>query len=213
MTSVAENLAAVRERLGEATLIAVSKTQEIKVIREALAGGQRVFGENRVQEARLKFPALRLEYPDIELHLVGALQTNKARDAVELFDVIQTLDRPELAEALARAISKTGQSPRLYIEINVGLEPQKAGIAPDKAEAFLFFCRDVCKLSITGLMCIPPEGRDPRPYFCSMRETAAQLSLPHLSMGMSADFEIAIACGATEVRVGTALFGERKNDP
>jgi PLP dependent protein len=213
MTSIASNLAAIRERLGEATLIAVSKTQGIEIIRETLAAGQRVFGENRVQEAQKKFPPLRQDYPDIDLHLIGALQTNKVRSAVDLFDVIETLDRPELAEALAKEMPKTDRSPRLYIEVNIGLEAQKAGIAPDKVEAFLAYCRDVCKLSVTGLMCLPPLGQNPRPYFNSMRELAFRLSLPHLSMGMSADYEIAIACGATEVRIGTALFGERAGRP
>jgi PLP dependent protein len=207
--TIASNLAALRKQLGKTTLIAVSKTQDIAAIREALAAGQRVFGENRVQEARKKFPPLRQEHPDIELHLIGALQTNKAQDAVELFDVIETLDRHELAEALAKAMQKTGRSPRLYIEVNIGSEAQKSGIAPDKVEAFRAFCRDVYKLSVTGLMCLPPVERDPKPYFCALRDLAALLSLPHLSMGMSADFEAALACGATEVRLGTAIFGER----
>jgi hypothetical protein len=210
MTSLASNLAAARERLKGATLIAVTKTQNVEVIREVLEAGQRVFGENRVQEALRKFPQLRREYPDIELHLIGPLQTNKAGAAVEFFNVIQTLDRPELAEALALAMHKTGRTPRLYIEINIGLEPQKSGVLPDKAEAFLAACRNVYKLSVSGLMCIPPHDQNPRPYFCSMREIASRLSLPYLSMGMSADFETAIACGATEVRLGTALFGVRK---
>ncbi|MFA4994425.1 MAG: YggS family pyridoxal phosphate-dependent enzyme [Bdellovibrionales bacterium] len=212
MTSIASNLAFARERLKGATLIAVSKTKSIEAVREALAAGQRLFGENRVQEAQTKFPLLRKDYPDIELHLIGPLQTNKVRAAVALFDVIETLDRPELAEALAKAIRKTGRTPRLYIEINIGLEPQKSGIAPDKAEAFLASCRDVYGLSVSGLMCIPPEGQNPRPYFYAMRDLAQRLSLPHLSMGMSADFETAIACGATEVRIGTALFGKREKN-
>lgn len=164
MTSVAANIAAARARLGSAALIAVTKTQGIETIRKALDAGQRAFGENRVQEAQQKFPALRKEYPDIELHLIGPLQTNKARDAVELFDVIETLDRPELAEALAKAIRKTGKAPRLYIEVNIGLEPQKSGIEPDKAAAFLAVCRDTYGLSISGLMCIPPQNNNPRPF-------------------------------------------------
>ncbi len=210
MTSVAANIAAARERLQGKTLIAVTKNQSVEAVREALAAGQRVFGENRVQEAQKKFADLRVAFPDIELHLIGPLQTNKAKDAVEFFDVIQTLDRPELAEALAKAMRKTGKTPRLYIEVNIGLEPQKSGIAPDKAEAFLTLCRDAYKLSVSGLMCIPPQGKNPKPYFCALRDLAENLSLPHVSMGMSADFETAIACGATEVRIGTALFGERK---
>jgi PLP dependent protein len=209
MSSIASNLAAIRERAKGATLIAVSKTHSIGAIREALAAGQRVFGENRVQEAQEKFPLVREEYPDIELHLIGALQTNKAQDAVELFDVIQTLDRPALADALAKAMLKTGRHPRLYIEVNIGCEPQKSGIAPDQIDSFLAYCRDVCKLSIAGLMCIPPMERDPRPYFRAMRSLTDRMALPHLSMGMSADFEAAIECGATEVRVGTAIFGAR----
>jgi uncharacterized pyridoxal phosphate-containing UPF0001 family protein len=137
MTSIGSNIAALRERLGGVTLIAVSKTQSVEAVREALETGQRIFGENRVQEAQGKFPALRREYPDIDLHLIGPLQTNKARQAVELFDVIETLDRPQLADALAKAMRQTGKTPRLYIEVNIGLEPQKAGIAPDKVESFL----------------------------------------------------------------------------
>ncbi len=209
MTSIAATIAAVRERLKGAELIAVTKTQSAEVIREALAAGQRVFGENRVQEAQKKFPALRKEFPDIKLHLIGPLQTNKAKDAIELFDVIETLDRPELAEAIAKAIRKTGKTPQLYIEVNIGLEPQKSGIAPDDVGAFLALCRNTYGLSVSGLMCIPPINKNPRPYFCAMRDLAKRLALPHLSMGMSADFEIAVACGATEVRLGMALFGER----
>jgi PLP dependent protein len=212
MTSIADNIATARARLKGAELIAVSKTQSIDAIREALKAGQRAFGENRVQEAQKKFPALRQEYPDIDLHLIGPLQTNKAKDAVELFDVIETLDRPELAEALAKAMRKTGRTPRLYIEVNIGREPQKSGVAPDKAEAFLAACRDVYGLRVSGLMCIPPDGKNPRPYFSAMRDLARHLSLPHLSMGMSADFETAAACGATEVRLGTALFGVRQKN-
>jgi len=177
MTALGDNIAALRKRLGSASLIAVSKTQSIEAVREALEAGQRVFGENRVQEAQGKFPALLRKYPDMELHLIGALQTNKARQAVELFDVIQTLDRPQLAEALAEAMRKTVKTPDLYIEVNIGNEPQKAGIAPDKTESFLAACRDVYKLSVTGLMCIPPEGGDPRPYFRAMRGLADRFDI------------------------------------
>ncbi|MDD3370329.1 MAG: YggS family pyridoxal phosphate-dependent enzyme [Alphaproteobacteria bacterium] len=207
--SIAENLSRIRAHLGKATLIAVSKTQSAEAVREALAAGQRIFGENRVQEAQAKFPPLRGDFPDLELHLIGALQTNKAADAVALFDVIQTLDRPKLADAVAKAIQKTGKRPRFYIEINIGREPQKAGIAPEDAEDFLAYCRTACQLDIAGLMCIPPEEQDPAPYFKELRALATRLGLPHISMGMSADYETAIACGATEVRVGTALFGKR----
>lgn len=205
---IKENLAAIHKRAAGATLIAVSKTFGVECVREALDAGQRVFGENRVQEAKSKFADLRAEYSDIELHMIGALQSNKAVDAVELFDVIQTLDRPSLAEALAKAVIKTGRHPRLYMEINIGEEPQKAGIAPDKAEDFLNYCRGI-GLQVSGLMCIPPQDKDPTPFFLRMRELKDGLSLPHLSMGMSADFEAAINCGATEVRVGSAIFGSR----
>ncbi len=213
MSVIADNLAQIRARAKTATLIAVSKTRNVEEIREALEAGQRVFGENRVQEAQAKFPALRTAYPDIELHLIGALQTNKAQAAVELFDVIQTLDRRPLADAVAKAIRKTGRAPSLYIEINIANEPQKAGILPEELEAFITYCREKCGLSITGLMCIPPHDLDPAPFFRLMRVMADTFALPHLSMGMSGDFETAIECGATEVRVGTAIFGERAYPP
>jgi pyridoxal phosphate enzyme (YggS family) len=209
MTDISGNLAHVRARVGSARLIAVSKTQGVEAIEQALQAGQRVFGENRVQEAETKFPTLRARYPDIELHLIGPLQTNKAADAVALFDVIQTLDRPRLAETLALAIAKTGRAPRLFIEINIGHEPQKAGIEPETLNEFLIYCRNRCQLKITGLMCIPPQGQDPRRHFTVMRELAKKFTLPRLSMGMSADYEIAVECGATEVRVGSAIFGPR----
>lgn len=209
MTLIADNLDLIRQKLGRASLIAVSKTQSAETIRAALNAEQRLFGENRVQEAQKKFPLLRQDFPDIELHLIGPLQTNKAADAIALFDVIQTLDRPSLAEVLAREIRKAGKPPRLYIEVNIGQEPQKAGIAPEDTEKFLSLCRNEYGLLISGLMCIPPEGKEPRPYFEALRKLANQLALPHLSMGMSADFEAAIACGATEVRIGTAIFGHR----
>jgi PLP dependent protein len=213
MTSLAENLASIRKETKNCTLIAVSKTYSVEQIEEALSAGQRSFGENRVQEAQLKFLPLRTRYPDIELHLIGALQTNKAQAAVDLFDVIQTLDRPSLAEALSKAIHKTQRKIRLYIEINIGNEPQKAGISANEAESFLTYCRTVCDLSISGLMCIPPLEADPQPLFRHMRDLANKLALPHLSMGMSADYKTAIECGATEVRVGTALFGKRTQKP
>jgi pyridoxal phosphate enzyme (YggS family) len=209
MTVIANRLAKIRSQLNATMLIAVSKTQSVEAIIEALQAGQRVFGENRVQEAQQKFPPLRTAYPGIELHLIGPLQTNKALDAVELFDVIQTLDRRNLAEVIAHAIQKTGRNPRLYVEINIGREPQKAGIAPEALDEFLAICRDTCGLSITGLMCIPPQDQDPRPHFQTMRALADQYTLPHLSMGMSADYKTAIECGATEVRIGTAIFGDR----
>jgi pyridoxal phosphate enzyme (YggS family) len=222
---IANNFSAIRQRIGAAAqaagrkpqdvrLIAVSKMQDIDAIRAAMAAGQLVFGENRVQEAKRKFAPLREEAgsgqgPELELHLIGPLQTNKADDAVKLFDVIQTLDRPELAKALAKSIGKIGRTPKLYIEVNIGNEPQKAGIAPDALPEFLDYCVQECGLTISGLMCIPPQGGDAAPYFRELKNYADQFSLPHISMGMSADFEIAIACGATEVRIGTALFGNR----
>jgi pyridoxal phosphate enzyme (YggS family) len=206
---IAENLAQIRNAVGSTKLIAVSKTQPMAVVRAALDAGQRVFGENRVQEAGEKFPALRAEYLDIELHLIGPLQSNKARDAVALFDVIQTLDRLSLAKALAKAIDKTGRRPKLYIEVNIGRESQKAGIAPDEVADFLHICRVRYGLMISGLMCIPPNGQDPVPFFTAMRDLADLYDLPNLSMGMSGDYRQAIACGATEVRIGSAIFGAR----
>ena len=209
MSVIADNLAHVRAHAGDAKVIAVSKMQTIEAIRSALIAGQRVFGENRVQEAKTKFSVLRSAFSDIELHLIGPLQTNKAEAAVELFDVIQTLDRPQLAQALASAIRKTGRHPLLYVEVNIGAEPQKSGVAPEALEEFLSYCRDVCALKISGVMCIPPQGKDPRPFFLHMRELAMQFRLHHLSMGMSADYETAIRLGATHVRVGSAIFGTR----
>lgn len=218
--AIAANLARLRERIAEAvaranrpagsvTLVAVSKTHPAEAVRAALAAGQTVFGENRVQEAAAKFPPLRAEHPDLRLHLIGALQTNKAREAVRLADVIESLDRPRLAAALAEAMRKEGRRPALLVEVNTGDEPQKAGIPRAEAETFLRACRDEYGLEVSGLMCIPPAGEDPRPHFEYLAALAAKHGLPTLSMGMSADFEIAIACGATHVRVGTAIFGAR----
>jgi pyridoxal phosphate enzyme (YggS family) len=194
---------------GNIKLVAVSKGKSEKDVRAAMAAGHTVFGENRVQEAKSKFAPLRRLCPALELHLIGPLQTNKTEDAVELFDAIDTLDRPKLAEALAAAIKKIGHAPKLCVEINIGLEPQKSGIAPGELERFLHFCRVSCGLVVDGLMCIPPHGEDPVPYFMQLRELAKQHNLPRLSMGMSADFEKAIGFGATEVRVGTLIFGAR----
>lgn len=220
MNSIASNLEAIRSRLRTASLasgrkaddvrlVAVSKFHPQEAVFEALRAGHRLFGENRVQEAKGKFPEIRAQYPDIELHLIGPLQTNKADDAVKVFDVIETLDRPSLAEALAKAMKKAQRFLPCYIEINIGKEAQKAGIAPEQLADFLRFCRDQQGLNIIGLMCIPPQGQDPKPYFAQLRHLAATNKLPHISMGMSGDFEAAIAEGATEVRVGTAIFGER----
>jgi pyridoxal phosphate enzyme (YggS family) len=189
--------------------MAVGKTQPQEAIAMALAAGQRLFGENRVQEAKTKFEGLRTAEPGLRLHLIGPLQTNKAEDAVRLFDVIEVLDRPALADALARAMQKTGRAPQFYIEVNLGAEPQKAGIAPGDLAAFLAYARKA-GLSVTGLMAIPPQEGDPEPYFRQLKKLADEHNLSHISMGMSADFEAAIRCGATEVRIGTALFGARE---
>lgn len=190
-------------------LLAVAKGHRAERIRPALAAGHRAFGENRVQEAAAKWPALREAYPGLRLHLIGPLQTNKARDAVALFDAIETLDRPHLAAILAREMDRLGRRPELFVEVNIAGEPQKAGIAPAEAPAFVAQCREEWKLPVVGLMCIPPEGDDPAPHFLSLAALAASLGLRRLSMGMSGDFKKAIAAGATEVRVGTAIFGPR----
>ena len=191
------------------TLVAVSKTHPAEAVEEALAAGQRVFGENRVQEAKAKFPALRDRFPDLELHLIGPLQTNKVKDAVALFDVIQTVDRPKLAEALADEMARSGRRPRCLIEVNTGEEPQKAGIPPAELDAFLAACRDTWNLPVTGLMCIPPVDEEPAMHFALLADMARRAGLPEVSMGMSGDYETAIRFGATHVRVGTAIFGAR----
>jgi pyridoxal phosphate enzyme (YggS family) len=193
----------------EVTLVAVSKTHGADRVRELLAAGQRVFGENRVQEAEEKYPALKAEFPDIELHLIGPLQTNKARDAVELFDVIQSVDRERLAVALAKEMARLGKRPACYIQVNTGEEPQKAGIAPAELDAFVAACRDTHKLPVVGLMCIPPVDEEPALHFALLAKMAARNGLACVSMGMSADYETAVRLGATHVRVGTALFGHR----
>ncbi|MDD4615684.1 MAG: YggS family pyridoxal phosphate-dependent enzyme [Alphaproteobacteria bacterium] len=209
--TIASNLAEIRARIGKAKLIAVSKFHPEEAVREALDGGQRVFGENYVKEAQEKFRDLRAEYPDIELHLIGHLQKNKAKAAVEIFDVIQTLDSRELAKELAKALQETGKRPSFYIEVKFGDEPKKTGIAPTVTEigSLLAYSRDVCGLNVVGLMCIPPEGENPQSYFKKLKELADILSLSHISMGMSGDYEKAIERGATEVRIGTAIFGPR----
>lgn len=187
----------------------MSKTHPAEPVAELLAAGHRHFGENRVQEAAGKYPALRQAYPDLRLHLIGPLQTNKVKEAVALFDVIETLDRPKLAKALSAEMAKTGRRVPCLIEVNIGAEPQKAGIAPEEAGAFLAACRGEWKLEIAGLMCIPPAGEEPEPHFRRLKSLADGLGLCHLSMGMSGDYRSAIACGAGEIRVGTALFGAR----
>jgi PLP dependent protein len=191
------------------TLVAVSKTFGAEAIEPVIAAGQRIFGENRVQEAKAKWPALCARHPGLELHLVGSLQSNKAKDAVALFDAIHSLDRAGLAEALAKEIAKQGRRPLLFVEINTGAEPQKAGIAPTEADAFLAACRDSYGLAVSGLMCIPPANEAPAPHFALTAQIAHRNGLSLLSMGMSADFPTAIAFGATHVRVGTAIFGAR----
>ncbi|MBA1155222.1 YggS family pyridoxal phosphate-dependent enzyme [Microvirga mediterraneensis] len=191
------------------TLVAVSKTFPAEAIEPVLAAGQRVFGENYVQEAKAKWPALRERYPDVELHMIGPLQSNKAKEAVELFDVIHTLDRPSLAEALAKEIAKQGRKPRLLVQVNTGEEPQKGGVIPTEIDAFLEACRGRYGLEIDGLMCIPPAEDPPSPHFALLNTIAKRHGLTWLSMGMSADFDAAIQLGATHVRVGSAIFGSR----
>ncbi len=213
--AITDNLRQVRERIANAairagrkpedvTLVAVSKTKPVEAVRAALAAGQTVFGENRVQEAAEKFPL-----PGTLLHLIGGLQTNKARDAVRIADVIETLDRPRLAEAIATAMAKEGRRPTLLIEVNTGDEAQKSGVPRAEADAFIADCKGRFGAGLVGLMCIPPHDADPRPHFTWLADRAARHGLKVVSMGMSADYEVAIECGATLVRVGTAIFGGR----
>jgi pyridoxal phosphate enzyme (YggS family) len=221
-TQIAANLKDVRARLHQAatyanlrdtdvSLIAVSKTHDAEAVEAAIAAGQHVFGENRVQEAAGKFPALRAAHPALELHLIGPLQSNKVKDAVALFDVIHTLDRDSLAEALSKEIKRAGEkAPRLFVQVNTGEEPQKAGIAPTEAVAFVTRCRDHWGLQVDGLMCIPPVDDEPAPHFALLRKLGRQAGVKELSMGMSHDFEIAVTLGATHVRVGSAIFGARE---
>ncbi|HSH63570.1 YggS family pyridoxal phosphate-dependent enzyme [Methyloceanibacter sp.] len=190
-------------------LVAVTKTVPAPMIEEAIEAGQRVFGENRVQEARVKWPALKEQHAGIELHLIGPLQSNKVREAVALFDVIETLDRPKLARALAEEIARAGRRPRLFVQVNTGEEPQKAGVTPGETEAFVALCGDTFGLAIDGLMCIPPFDEEPAMHFALLAKLAERLGLDDLSMGMSGDFARAIQFGATSVRIGTAIFGER----
>lgn len=219
-TDIAASLARIRARIAAAalaagrraddiTLVAVSKTKPIEVVRAALQAGQTIFGENRVQETEQKFPELRQEFPGLQLHLIGGLQTNKARDAVRLADVIESLDRPRLADAIEAAAAKEGRLPRLLIEVNVGDEPQKAGIPSADADRFIADCQSRFGDKLIGLMCVPPAGEDPTPHFTWLANRATQHGLNTVSMGMSADFETAIACGATWIRIGSAIFGGR----
>lgn len=219
-TDIKENFLTVGKQITEAckaahrapesvTLVAVSKAHPQDAARQALANGHRVFGENRAQEAEEKWPALKEEFPDTQLHLVGSLQRNKVKTAVSLFDVLQTIDRPKLARAVADEINRTGRRPSCFIQVNIGEEPQKSGIGPEDADALIAECRETLELPIEGLMCIPPLDEEPSLYFALLGEIAKRNGLEKLSMGMSGDFETAIRFGATHVRVGTALFGER----
>ena len=220
MSDAVERLRQVRQRIAAAeqealressdvTLVAVSKTFSAEEIRPVIEAGHRVFGENRVQEALAKWPALKAEFPDLELHLIGPLQSNKAKEAVALFDVIETVDREKIAAELAKEMKKQGKAPQLYIQVNTGSEPQKAGIEPREAVAFLRHCRDVHGLAIEGLMCIPPLEENPGPHFALLEKLALEGGVEKLSMGMSGDYELAIRFGATSVRVGSAIFGSR----
>ena len=193
-----------------ASVVAVSKTHPAEVIEQTLASGHRLFGENRVQEAEAKWPSLKQRYPDTELHLIGRLQTNKAKEAVALFDVIETVDRPKLARALAKEMAAQNQRIECYVQVNTGEEPQKSGVSPEDADAFISTCRDKFRLDVTGLMCIPPLDEEVSLHFALLRTIAERNGLAKLSMGMSTDFEIAVAFGATHVRVGTAIFGPRQ---
>lgn len=213
LASVRQRIVAAADEAGrpasDITLVAVSKTFEASAIEPVIAAGQRVFGENRVQESKAKWPELRSRHAGIELHLIGPLQSNKAQDAVALFDCIQSLDREKLARVLADEIQRQGRSPALFIEINTGSEEQKAGIAPRDADRFIASCRATYGLAILGLMCIPPADDEPALHFALLETIAKRNGLKGLSMGMSADFETAIRFGATHVRVGSAIFGER----
>lgn len=220
--NIPENLAAILARIDAARkaaiapaprtqLVAIAKTVDENGIHQALMAGQRLFGENRVQEAQKKYPALKARYPDLELHLVGPLQTNKVRDAAALFDVIQTLDREKLADALAAERERGGKCPRLFVQVNTGEEAQKAGVLPRDAASLIAYARSR-NLPVEGLMCIPPADDDAAPHFALLAKLAKDNGLSHLSMGMSGDFELAVKFGATHVRVGTAIFGERALD-
>jgi PLP dependent protein len=219
--AIGDRLAALRGRIdalaraagrdpADVALMAVSKTHPADAVAEALAAGQRLFGENRVQEAADKFPALKSAHPNLRLHLIGPLQSNKAAEAIALFDAIETLDRPRLAETLATEMARQNRRPDLFVEVNTGEEAQKAGVTPADADAFIAACREQWKLPVVGLMCIPPEREPPAPHFALLREIAKRHGLTQLSMGMSADYETAIRLGSTELRLGTAIFGARE---
>ena len=221
---VAANLAAVEAEIAaaaraaarapeEVTLVAVAKTQPASVVARALAAGQRTFGENRVQEAEGKWPELKNAYPGVSLHLVGPLQRNKVRRAVRLFDVVETIDRPELARAVAEAGRQEGATPDVFVQVNTGEERQKAGVFPEETDTLVAACRDDFGLKVRGLMCIPPMDEEPSLHFALLREIARRNGLTELSMGMSADFAVAVRFGATHVRIGTAIFGRRPASP
>ncbi|WP_436643734.1 YggS family pyridoxal phosphate-dependent enzyme [Microbaculum sp. FT89] len=213
LTEVLSNIRAAEAETGRpdgsVTLVAVSKTFGADAIEPVIAAGQRTFGENRVQESQAKWPALKAAYPDIELHLIGPLQTNKVKEAVALFDVIETVDRDKLARALAKEMDAQGKSLRLFVQVNTGAEEQKAGVLPEEAAAFVRRCREEHGLAIEGLMAIPPFDEPPAPHFALLAKLAGEIGLKTISMGMSADYEIAVAHGATHVRVGSAIFGTR----
>ena len=198
------------DNAGCGNLIAVSKTRSAAEIIEALETGHCLFGENRVQEAASKWPELRAQFPDIELHLIGPLQSNKAAEAVALFDVIETIDRPKIAGAISKEMKAQGKELKLFVQVNVGEEPQKAGVAPEDLKVFLKQCREEFGLTISGLMCIPPVDEEPSPYFVLLKHLAKENEIPEVSMGMSADYETALEFGADYVRVGTAIFGPRQ---
>ena len=218
--AIAVNLAMIRRRIADATnacgrrpedvaLVAVSKTHPAEAIEAAIAAGQTLFGENRVQEAQAKFPGLRRRHPGLRLHLIGPLQSNKIRDAVAIFDAIETVDRDKLARGLAAEMKRSGRRPDCMIQVNIGREPQKAGVMPERLDALVALCRDELALPLVGLMAIPPVGDPPAPHFAALADLARRHRLAAVSMGMSGDFEIAIRHGATHVRVGTAIFGTR----
>ncbi len=221
MSEICDALSFIRDKIanaeklagresGSTRLIAVSKTFDVEHIRPALVAGHKIFGENRVQEAQGKWPGLKEEYPDIQLHLIGPLQSNKAEDAVALFDVIHTIDREKIAKAIRKEMEKQGRDLELFVQVNTGKEPQKAGIMPEETGRFLEFCRQECRLRIAGLMCIPPVNENPGPHFALLRKLAEENGLQQLSMGMSSDFETAVEMGATYVRIGSAIFGHRE---
>ena len=209
VTAIAKAAADAGRPAEAVTLVAVSKTHGEEAILPVIEAGQRVFGENKVQESQAKWPALKGRFPDIELRLIGPLQSNKAGDAVALFDVIESVDREKIAREIAKEMAKQGRAPRLYVQVNTGEEPQKAGIMPTEAVAFVARCRAEHGLSIEGLMCIPPAEENPGPHFALLRKLAGEAGVEKLSMGMSGDFEIAVEMGATSVRVGSAIFGAR----